>query len=304
MNWDDLRVFLAVARNQKLSAAALSVGLDATTVSRRVERLQHALNATLFEQSPAGHVLTHRGRQLLAHVEEIERAALAARGDLTGEPGQLEGSIRVSLSEGFGTWLVARHLGEFHERHPKLMIDLVATSGFLNPSKREADIAIMLARPARGPLIARKLTDYALRLYAAKDYVRRHEPIRAPADLAAHPLIGYVPDFIYAPELRYLDEVSPGLEPTIRSSSINAQHRLIAAGLGLGVLPCFIGDQDPGLDCLLCEEVTITRTFWLVVHRDMRKLARVATFMDWITALAEASQPLLLGQQSRIRIGP
>ena len=152
----------------------------------------------------------------------------------------------------------------------------------------------MLSRPKAGPILARKLSDYALRLYASPAYLaERGAPERA-ADLAAnHRLVGYIPDLIYAPELRYLDEFHPGLSPQLRSSSINAQHQLIAAGAGIGALPCFIGDADPGLVPVLATQ-RIERSFWLVTHRDTHQLARIRAGKDWIQAVVQQHREVLL----------
>lgn len=289
-------MFLALARAPTLAAAASRLTIDATTVGRRLKRLEASLDATLFEPGPGGQVLTDHGQRLLAYAEAAEHAAAGARGDIAGERGLLAGTVRVSIAEGLGTWLVARHLREFHEANPDIRVELVATNGFLNPSKREADLAIMLARPARGPLIARKLTDYRLKLYASSDYAHRHGVPAKPDDLERHTLVGYIPDFIYAEELRYLDEVASDLEPSLMSSSINVQYGLIRSSSGVGVLPCFIGDQDPGLLRMLDSEVAITRSFWVVVHKDVRRLARVAAFIEWLGALVDAEQWLLRGE--------
>ena len=294
MRWDDLHIFLAVARSGQLARAAPALGIDATTVGRRLRRLEQALGQTLFEQTREGQVLTDAGEQLLLKAEAIERQFR----DIEAQPGPdrpLSGAIRVSVSEGFGTWLVAHHLPAFAADHPQLRVDLVASSGFLNPSRREADIAVLLARPRQGPLFTKKLTDYGLRLYAARSYLEHHDPIRAVADLRAHTLIGYVPDLLYAPELRYLVEIAPDLDPRLRSTSINAQYRLVAAGGGLAVLPCFIGDADERLARVL-DEVRITRSFWLVTHADTRRLARVQAFASWLMDLATSRQERLLGK--------
>lgn len=295
MNWDDLRIFLAMARASNLAAAATRLAIDATTVARRLRRLEADLDVTLFEPGPRGQVLTEAGRQLLAYAETSEHAVAQAKSDIAGERGLLAGTVRVSIAEGLGTWLVARHLREFHEDNPEIRIELVATNGFLNPSKREADLAIMLARPARGPLIARKLSDYGLKLYASRDYAATHGlPTRA-VDLRDHALIGYIPDFIYAEELRYLDEIAEELEPALASSSINVQYGLVRAAAGIGVLPCFIGEQDNGLIRVLDGRVTITRTFWRVVHRDVARLARVRAFIDWLDELVLTQRRLMTG---------
>ena len=290
-DWSDFQTFLAIARAGQLSRAAQAMGVDATTMGRRLRRLETRIGATLFEQTREGQVLTEAGEAMLVEVEAMERAASRIAEHGGGGPA---GLLRVSLSEGFASWIVAPALAGFTAAHPRLVIDLVANSGFLSPSKREADLAVTLSRPRAGPVIAGKLSDYTLRLYASPEYLTGHAPLRRPADLArGHALVGYVPDLLYAPELRYLAEIEPGLAATVRSSSINAQHRLIAAGAGIGVLPCFIGDADPRLVPVLPER-RITRSFWLVMHKDTHSLARVQAFKIWLTALVERERPRLL----------
>ena len=283
INWNDYQAFLAIAQAGQLARAARIARVDATTMGRRLRRLENRLGTTLFEQTREGQILTEAGEALLAQVEQMARAVT----DLERQdPGQgRSGHVRISVSEGFGSLIVARHLGAFTQRHPGLTVDLVASNGFLSPSKREADIAVQLSRPKAGPLMARKLSDYTLRLYASADYLASHPPIATTADLAEHRLVGYIPDLLYAPELSYLNDFHPGLTAKLRSSSILAQHRLLAAGSGVGVLPCFIGDADPLLTRVVGEH-HITRSFWLVTHRDTHKLQRIKTCSDWLTSIA------------------
>jgi DNA-binding transcriptional LysR family regulator len=282
MNWDDLRYFLALARTRTLGAAAQKLGVDATTVGRRIERLSALLGTSLFETGPAGHMLTASGDELLRHAEDVERAILSAGSALTGERSRFSGTVRLSLSEGFASWVVAPHLPAFAQSHPEIALEIVTTNGFLNPSKREADLAVMLARPAQGPLLAAKLADYSLGLYASADYLAGHAPVTGVAGLGRHRLIGYIPDFIYADELRYLSEVDAGLHPAFSSSSINVQFALTQAGLGIGILPHFIGSQSAALRRILPEDVRITRSFWTVVHRDLSRVSRVRAVLDWL----------------------
>lgn len=281
-DWDDLRVFLAVARARKVAPAARALGIDATTIARRLARLEKALGAELFELGVGERTLTARGQELLGHAEAAESAALAAMEDAQGQEHRLAGQVRLSVAEGFGTWVLAPGMGDFNRRHPGIRLDLITASGFLNPSKREADMAVMLARPQRGRLLVRRLGDYRLHLYASPDYLARAgRPGRA-AQLRDHTLIGYVPEFIFSPELDYLDEVEAGLEATLRSTSIIMQQRMIAEGAGIGVLPDFIGRRDPALVQLMPDQVEIVRSFWLVMHGDLRKLARIAAVAQWL----------------------
>ena len=286
-------MFLAVAHAGQIAGAAVELAVDPTTVGRRLRRLEAALGQVLFEQQRDGQRLTEAGERLLVRAERMERLAREIGGE-SGAADQPSGLVRASASEGFGTWLIAHHLGAFARAYPDIGVDLVATSGLLNPSKRETDVAILLARPRRGPLVTRKLTDYGLRLFAARTYLERHGTPGSPTELRGHTLIGYIPDFIFAPELHYLEEVAPRLEPRLRSSSINAQYRMAAAGGGIAVLPCFIGDSDALLARVL-PDLRIQRSFWLVTHEDTRNLRRIRAFTDWLTGVAEERQALLLG---------
>ncbi|WP_294356555.1 LysR family transcriptional regulator [uncultured Sphingomonas sp.] len=292
--WGDLQDFLAIARAGQIARAAAQVGVDATTIGRRLRRLEARLGATLFEQTREGQVLTEAGERLLAQVEAMQRASerIGETGD--GDRDTLSGLLRVSVSEGFGTWLIAEHLHDFARRHPALTIDLVASSGFLSPSKREADAAVLLERPSAGPVVASKLADYTLRLYASRGYLDRHGAPTRETIAADHRLVGYIPDLLYSPELRYLREIDPGLSPGLRSSSINAQARLIASGAGVGVLPHFIAGGNPDLVRVM-PEVEIARAFWLVTHRDTRQLRRVRAFRAWLVELVTRHRAQLIG---------
>ncbi|MCC6481582.1 MAG: LysR family transcriptional regulator [Sphingobium sp.] len=295
LDWSDLQIFLAIARAGQLSRAGARLNLDPTTMGRRLRRLETRVGANLFEQTREGQVLTEAGEALLLRVEAMaQSAAQIGEGGKGGSNPVLSGTLRISASEGFGSWFLAKHISDFIDPHPELTFDLVASSGFLSLSKRETDIAVMLSRPKAGPVMARKLADYALRLYATTDYLRRHGTPKRAADLATgHRLIGYIPDLLYAPELRYLDELHPGLSPRLRSSSINAQHHLIASGAGVGVLPCFIGDSDPALRPVLPDQ-RITRSFWLVTHKDTHQLARIKAGKEWIIEAVRKNRKALL----------
>lgn len=294
--WSDLQAFLAIARAGQLARAAHVLGLDATTMGRRLRRLEARLGASLFEQTREGQVLTEAGERLLAQVEGMAASA-AGIAESAGSAGDLAGSLRISVPEGFGSWFLSRHVAAFAAAHPRLTLDLVANSGLLSLSKREADIAVSLSRPRAGPVIARKLSDYALRLYASPVYLARAGAVERAADLTrGHDLVGYIPDLLYDPGLDYLGEIHPGLEVRMRSSSINAQQRLLAAGAGIGVLPCFIGDADQALVPVLPER-RILRTFWLVTHKDTHQLARVRAGKDWLAAAVQREREILLAHQ-------
>jgi len=292
-DWSDFQAFLAVARTGQLARAGRMMGMDATTIGRRLRRLESQMGATLFEQTREGQILTPAGERLLAVVEQMAMASSEL--ESANSPSGPTGSVRISVSEGFGSWIVARHLGDFAARYPGLSVDLVASNGFLSPSRREADIAVLLSRPKTAPLIARKLSNYTLRMYASPTYLAGRKSILAPADLRqGHQLIGYVPELIYAPELNYLSDIDPSLAATLRSTSILAQHIMLTAHAGVGVLPCFIGDADPSLVRVLPDH-SITRSFWLVTHKDTHGLQRIRVTIDWLSEIVKLDARLFAG---------
>lgn len=291
-DWNDLRAFLAIARSGQISNAARMLQVDSTTVGRRLRRLERALGQRLVEQTRSGQVLTQVGEDLLIRVERMAEEADALFQSGAQYRG-LGGQIRLSVSEGFGSWFLAPRLPSLARDQPELTVELVATSGFLSPSKREADIAVMLSRPRAGPLIAKKLADYSLMLYAAPAYLREVGSPQTPDDLSRnHRLVGYISDLLYAPELDYLKEVHPDLRATVNSSSIIAQLRLVAGGAGIGVLPCFMGDQEHDLQRVL-PGLRITRSFWIVTHKDNHRLEKVRYLSDWLDSQVRKDQLIL-----------
>ena len=285
VNWDDLRIFLTVARRNNLDAAAAYLRLDPTTLGRRIRRLESAIGAILFERSRKGHVLTTTGDWLLNQVEGIEQVVSGVGEAISGEVQRITGTVRLSVTEAFGNVVIAPALVNLLAAFPALKVELVATSGFLSVNKREADIAVMLSRPTTGRLKVSKLTDYSLKLYATKEYLKHHAAVNNISDLREQTLIGYVDDLIYSPRLRYYDEVDAGLAPGLTSSSLLAQKQLACSGCGIAMLPCFVADQEPDLQLVLANEVTVTRSFWLAVHEDIADHARIRAVIDFLTEL-------------------
>lgn len=295
MDWDDLRYFLAVARTGRLTAAARRLGADHATVSRRVAALEGALQARLFERSPRGYALTEAGERLVARAEEMESAAQRMQNEIAGEKLSLGGAVRIGAPDGFGSFFLAPRLPALGARHPDLELQLVATPRIFSLSKREADIAVGLARPTEGRLAARKLIDYRLHLYAAERYLAEAGPIRSPDDLKRCRIIGYIPDLIYAEELDYLPGVGADLKPAFESSNLVAQYRAAQAGAGLCILPDFMAREDPSLKPVLPEEIGLTRTFWLILHADLRDVLRIRTVADFIVEAVEKERGVFGG---------
>ena len=286
MDWDDLRVFLSVARTESLSAAARRLKIDPATVGRRIARLEEATEARLFTKSPQGYALTEAGARLVPHAETAERAALAAEESLTG-PGGLTGLIRLGAPDGCANYLLPQVLARVCDANPGLEVQIVALPRVFNLSKREADMAIAVSRPEAGRLTVQKLTDYRLHLAASVDYLAAAPPIRTAQDLQAHRIVGYIPDMIFDKELDYLAEI--GIGPArLTSNSVSVQLNWLRAGAGVGVVHDFALPAAPSLRRILTRQVSLTRSFWLIRHESDLRLYRLNRFADLLTREARA----------------
>ena len=276
-NWDDLRIFLAVARGDSLSGAGRVLRMDPATVGRRVARLEEALGQPLFAKSPQGYALTEAGAGLMSHAEEAEQAlgqgAEAVRG--TGEG--MSGQIRIGAPDGCANFLLPQVCAEIGAQNPDLEIQIVALPRIVNLSRREADIAIGVSAPTAGRLVVQKLTDYRLHLAASEGYLAQHPPIRTRADLKGHRFVGYIPDMIFDKELDYLADL--GLERVgLASNSVSVQFHWLRQGAGLGIVHDFALPAGPGLRKVLPDDVALSRSFYLIRHADDRRLGRLNTF--------------------------
>lgn len=280
-HWDDLRIFLEVARHGRLTGAARALGLDHSTVSRRIDGLEQGLGARLVDRSPSGARLTEAGRALLLHAERIEAETQAADSALGGVDNALTGTVRVATPAAFGTYLLAPRIGAFMARHPRIELELAPESRTVSLSQREADLAVTLKRPPRGRLYARMLGQFTVGFYASPGYLAEHGQPETIADLAAHRLISYIDDLIDFPELRYLDEVAPGLVGQFRCTSATVQLAAVRAGGGIGLLHEFAARDDSQLVRIL-PAIAPQRAYWLVVHAELRRLPRVRAVADFL----------------------
>lgn len=295
MNWDDLKLFLDVSRHPRLADVSARTGLDATTISRRLRRLELDLGLDLFERTPKGHILTPNGQAVADKAEAFEHAAADVAAVSEKEGPLAGGRVRIGVPEGLGSLLIAPAMADFALRHPHLGLDLIALSGFVSVPKREADMSILLTRPSAGRLKIRKLSDYGLHLYASPHYLAAHDPILTVASLASHSLIGYVDDLIYSSQLRYHEEIMPGLSLRFCSPSIVAQWQMARSGAGIAVLPHFMAAQDTQLVQVLPDTVRLERAFWLAIHEDVHALSRVRAASEFLGDLFRSAANSLLG---------
>jgi DNA-binding transcriptional LysR family regulator len=294
LDWDDLRHFLAVARSGTVTAAATQLGVDHATVIRRLDRLERALAAKLFERTKAGYAATTTGERLIGHVETAESAIIAGQSTTRGTAERLTGIVRIGAPDGFGSYFLAPRLVPLVERHPHLDIQLVATARLFSLSKRETDLAITLSMPKEGRIVGRKLVEYRLGLYASSEYLAGKPLIEHRSDLAGHAFVGYIEELLFTPELDYLPQVSPAITARFTSANLIAQLNATRAGMGIAVLPHFIASDCRDLVHLL-PNFSITRSFWLLMHADSKELARIRAVANFIYQAVEKERGLFEG---------
>lgn len=294
MDWDHFRYFLELARAGTLAGAARRLGVEHTTVSRRLQALEKQVGSALFAREAGGHRLTEAGRQLMPKVEAMETAFLAVESAAPGVRQGLHGLVRIGTTEGFGNLILAPQLARFALGHPGLVVDLLALPRLVHLSRREADIVISLERPARGAVLVVKLTDYVLQLYGARNYLAGHAPIHTADDLRGHTFISYVDDLLFSKELQILDELHRPAHFVLRSTSILAQYEAARAGAGLAVLPAFVAAQDPSLIPVLPGLARFQRTFWMSMPAENKHVARMQATWAFLREAVAAQQGLLL----------
>ncbi len=281
LDWDDLRVFLAVARGESLSAAGRTLKRDPATVGRRVSKLEEVVGAPLFARSPQGYGLTDAGARLLTHAEEAEQAVTRGAEALAGTTGGLSGQVRIGAPDGCANFILPQVCAGIAREHPEIELQIVALPRVINLSKREADLAIAVSPPTTGRLTVQKITDYKLHLAAAQDYLASKEPIRWIEDLSRHPIVGYIPDMIFDKELDYLSET--GAETvTLASNSVSVQLGFLREGGGVGIAHDFALPFAPNLRKVLPEAFGLTRTFYLVRHAGDARIERMARVAEMV----------------------
>ncbi|GHF50159.1 LysR family transcriptional regulator [Seohaeicola zhoushanensis] len=272
--WDDLRVFLAVAREESLSGAGRVLRMDPATVGRRVARLEAALEVPLFVKSPQGYALSAAGERLLTHSEAAEQAMRAGLDALTGPSESLTGSFRIGAPDGCANYLLPQICAAISAENPDLDIQIVALPRVVNLSRREADMAITVSPPTAGQLLVQKITDYHLHLVGEAGQVEALGELTDVAQLRDVRMVGYIPEMIFDAELDYLAELGLARVP-LASNSVPVQLRLAEHGAGFCVAHDFALPSHPGLVKVLADRIGFRRSFYLVRHQGDQRSARL-----------------------------
>ena len=294
MNWDDIKLFLEVARSERLSIAAKRLMIDASTLSRRLHKLEESLATKLFERTVDGHVLTIDGTKLLQYARRMELDAGQAFVNIKEHKNLNSGRVRIGVTEAFGSFFIAPHLTDLKQAFPNIQIELLHFARDVKISRNEADIAIAVEKPKSTSTIIAKLCDYQLQLYGHASYLKDLKEHVAINQLANYQWVSYVDNLLFTEQLSYLKELNADIEPSFQSTSITSQYSAIKSGLGIGILPCFLAEQDASLVKLCANEVKLVRSFYLVTHPESKRLSQVETVWQYLKELTLQKKQLLM----------
>ena len=293
MNWDDLRYFLAVAGEGSLSGAARALRVNPATVSRHVDALEERFAVRLFDRRQDGYGLTPAGEKLLARAAP-EMFALGRSFD--AEDRGLAGTVTVTATESLTVPFLIRNLPLLEERHPGIRLHLVNEYRMLNLSRREADVAIRLARPDQGDLSIRKLGEMGFGLYASPAYIEANGAPQNAADLRHHRVIDWLDGFPENATVIWLRRQIGDTTPIFSTNPASARLAAARVGVGIALVPCMVAEGVTGIVRLLPDEVIPGVDLWLLVHRDLARLAKIRAVLDFIYDRAQAEADRIAGR--------
>lgn len=297
MDWDNLRYVLAVADAGSLAGAARQLGVNHTTVLRRLGAFEQQLGVRLFERLPTGYVLTAGGEELIAAARGIDDTVTALGRKLTGQDLRLSGTVRVTTTDTLMGSILPEILAAFRAAHPGIQIEVALSNSMLNLSRRDADVAI---RPARNPpeaLVGRQVARIAFAVFGSPDYLAK----RPDANLAAHQWVAPDDSLADTSVAAWTRAELRESEITLRADSLLALRQAAAAGFGLAALPCYLGDTSPGLVCVHPPISAMQTALWILTHEDLRHTARIRAFIEFVAGALSRHRALLEGEEARPR---
>ncbi len=285
-DWDDLRLFLAVARAGSLSGAARALGVTHSTVFRRIGAFEERLGVRLFDRLQGGYDLTAAGEEMRESALRIEEEIAALALKVTGQDQRPTGTIRITATDFLAQALLPAHVAAFRAERPGIEIEAIVSDTVLDLTRREADIALRIGNPGQEALVGRRIGQLAFAVYAARD--------RA-GDPATGDWVGYGAS--HGPLSRAMARWWPRMRQVYRTNSITAAQAAARAGIGMAALPCVLADRDPGLVRLCPLPEPFALDLWLLTHEDLRHTARIRMFLDFMGTAVQAEADLLEGRR-------
>ncbi len=296
IDWDDIRFFLAVARKGSITGAARDLGVNHSTVSRRIAGFEESMGTRLFDRVSSGYTLTPSGHDMVPSAQRMEEEALSLDRQLFGRDEELNGTLKVSVAGPFASLFFMDQIHQFLDKYPSIDLNLDVSNSLANLHAREVDVALRASNDPPDTLVGRRLGRMAAALYGPKDYV-------APGELGAKPEAQAPLTINYANNIRdwqqqgWFLEVYPHAKQRMVTQSPETIQKAIQAGMGIGMLPCFMGDMDPSLRRLPPYRLESMYDLWLLTHADLRKTARVRAFINFLADAMAPHKDLLEGRR-------
>jgi DNA-binding transcriptional LysR family regulator len=295
MDLEDLRYFLALTRYGTLSSAAERLGVEHTTVRRRVAALETSLGARLFDKTAQGWVLTSKGQRLLPYAQRIESESDNAQSVIGDRKHSPQGTVRIVANDAFGSSVIAPGVARLRQAHTAIDIEMVTTQELLNYGLGEFDIAVTVHRPERRGFKVTHLCDYDYRVYASAQYLATHPPISGPDDLAAQDMVWYVESLIELPEVPSAENIAAiGARIVFRTTNVFGLIEAGAAGVGLALVPSFLAHHDGRLEPVLHREIRVQRSYWLIVPNRLLNTERVSVVCEHLQETARLEHSRLV----------
>jgi DNA-binding transcriptional LysR family regulator len=280
INWDNLRYVLMVANKGSIAAAAKELEVNRSTVLRRINVFQENLKCRIFERGDSGYVLTPEAEKMINAAREVENTLFNMQRQIAGHELKLEGELRVTTTDSFVLSMLAPHLATFRQKHPYIVVDLLATNSILDLNRRDADIAIRPTRQPEANLVGRRLCDIEFGVYAAPEFFGG----MAEDDIFSERWIGFTDSLLSTPVGSWFDGIVPAAKICLRCDSFVAVRMVAEAGMGLALLPGFLGDASQTLLKLEAPTRELTTGLWILTHSDLARSARVNAFIEHFSA--------------------
>ena len=293
---DDLLVLLAVGRSGRYSSAAEELGLNHTTISRRIAALEQSIGGRVLARVGGGWELTDLGRDALSAAEAVESAVRSLTVDPGGER-TLEGVVRISATDGFSAYIAAPAAAHVQRKHPNVAVEIVAATRRATQKRSGLDVEVVVGEPKVRRAKAIRLGDYCLGLYAARDYVAEHGIPASIADLTRYPLVYFIDSMLQVDDLDVAPSFAPAMRESVTSTNVFVHVEATRAAAGIGLLPCFMADRHEDLVRVLPDAVAVQLTYWLVTRAETLRRPEVAAVVNAIRDLMRDQRDVLLGAQ-------
>lgn len=305
-NWNEFQLILAISRTASLSKAAKELGLNHSTIFRKLVDIERKWGARLFDRLPGGlYRPTQDGQKMVDAAERMEQEAFNTQRDLMGRDRLLSGYLKITSSETLAYRMLTRLLADFRTHHPGIIIELSIDSRILSLSRHEADISLRALRPTENHLWGKKVADIAWAIYGAKGHVKKHGVMKKVEDIKGHPMIGWDLNTNSIAAAEWINSQILSSDIVYRTNSLLNQMQAAKQGIGWALLPCYLADPEADLERVLPQPVSgLSRELWMVTHEDLKDTARIRAFFDIVGSGIAAEKNLFAGKyKSPIKAG-